>query len=207
MSRPIEVPRRPAGTFPVQYTLQAALATLTVCCLLLAYLRPLGMAAVGRCGTFVILGGLLGWLVGSMTRRAEESVWWSAMGALAGYLGVLSAYVYHWTATLVWPMVGAATGAAAVWPPPVRPFLRMAAGAGTATVAVVVYHTIALGCEQKFAAEWLCAGMAGAVIGLAAAMARWLETGFSISRPVLAISLTATLIAGHWLAVHCIPGW
>ena len=34
----------------LQYTLQAGLATITVFCLLLAYLRPLGVTAVARCG-------------------------------------------------------------------------------------------------------------------------------------------------------------
>ena len=64
MPTSIESPRPfAASRHPVQYTLQAGLATMTVFCLLLAYLHPLGVTAVARCGLVALLGGVLGWLV------------------------------------------------------------------------------------------------------------------------------------------------
>ena len=208
MPMSIESPRLfAASRHHMQYTLQAGLGTMTVSCLLIAYLRPLGVLAVGRCGLVVLMGAVLGCIVGAMTRRPGDTLFWSVMGAVAGYLAVLSAFVYHWTGTHVWPIVGALSGAAAVVPPPTRPFLRMFAAGATAAALILAYQLALFGSEPKSAAELLCAALGGAMLGLASEIAGWFEARISVSRSAIAIGVVRALIAGHWLAVHFIPGW
>ena len=154
-----------------------------------------------------LLGGVLGWLVGTLTRRTGDTLFWSVMGAVAGYLAVLSAFVYHWTGTHVWPIVGALAGAAAVVPPPARPFLRMLAGGTTAAALTLTYQLGVFGWEPKSAAELFCAALGGAILGLATEIAGWFEGRTSLSRSAIAIGVVTVLIAGHWLAAHFIPGW
>jgi len=191
----------------LQYSLRSTLSTITVACLLLAYLRPFGTDCVERCAVVMMLGAAIGLSVGAVSRRTADVVFWSMTGAALGYLAVLNAYVYHWSEIHVWPMVGALSGAMAAMVDPSKPFSRMIAGMLTAATLVAVYLAAAFGLQSSFSAELLCAVLGGAVLGLGAALVTWIEEQVSVPRSALAIGLTAAAISGHWIATSSVANW
>jgi hypothetical protein len=170
------------------------------------YLSTFNVNAVGRFGFLVAAAILIGVALGLATRKLGDVVFWSAIGVCYGYLAVIHADLYDWTAEYAWPLVGGVVGAVAAIPSEGKLWRRMAFCAATALGLIAIYEFASFGFQRDLLPDLYCATLGGAMMGVGVDLVSRLEKATGIPRYALAVVLIAAAIACHTLAIHYIPG-
>ncbi len=190
----------------LQFGISSLLATALMLALLFGHLRAYGTGTVITCGLIVLVAALVGGLAGACAGRVADTLFWSVIGAVFGYLVVVGFYRYHWSAQYAWPLVGMVAGIAVGALGSGRPVRRAAIGLAAATGVFATYALAMFGFAAHVGYEALCAALGGALMGLVADVAERFERRTSIPRHVAATALVIAAILGHRIVPSVVPG-
>jgi hypothetical protein len=170
------------------------------------YLSRFGGDAAGKFCLLAAAALLLGSAIGCIMGRLADVLFWTAIGVAYGCLAVVHADMYHWTAEYAWPLVGGMVGAAAAVAFEGKVIRRMACCALVALSLVAVYEFAFFRFQWDLMPDLCCATLGGALMGAGVELVGRFERAAAIPRYVLAVGLLGAGIAGHWFAIHHIPG-
>jgi len=202
MAEPIDSDTAVDSPWRLQFSLQTFAGLFVVVALLLGYLRLFGVESVAKCAVLTAVALVLGGLVGARAGKLGDALFWSAIGAVFGFLAILGDVSYHWILPYAWPLVGGLTGATAAICPDGRLARRMMCCALVAWALISVCFVLAITFQPVMLADLLCAALGGALMAVAVEMAGRFERYTSLPRHLLATGFVLVGITGHWLAFH-----
>ncbi len=188
------VTRRP------QFGIAAMLWTTLVIALALGYLRQIGSPAVigsaaGVLAAAVLVGGIVGW----MTNRIADSMYWAVIVSTAAFLSVAGDLAAQSSFRYAWAAVGIFAGAACGSIAPQRVGRRILVGAIAGGAAMLLCSLAMPIHDLEWMFDLLCAPIIGALVAVLIELILWLERQSYSPRYITASWLLAAVIVGNML--------
>ena len=150
-------------------------------------------------GGAVLIGLVIGFLLGKLTKRMPDALFWSTLVAAFGYISTVSDPLYSFHHSLAWAGVGAISGGTAATAFLDKWYLRGLACAVGAGVVMIFYYIISGG--EKGSTDLAFDLNASPLIGFAVAgfvyVVMWLESRQKMPRYITATWLMVAVILGN----------
>ena len=167
----------------------------------IAYLQRLNSQEILIGGGIAIgLAVVIGFLIGVITKRLPDAVFWATLVAAFAYISVATDPNYDQLHRIVWAIVGALTGAIASTVFTNRPTVNAVINSLAALICFGIYWLVTRNSSVDFAIDLFVAPVIGVAVTIFVRMLMWLESQKNMPRYVTATWLLIVVILANYFS-------